>query len=559
MLSNISERKIHRVRWVLAIGWLQLIFSLFRDPLTPWLTNPRNWAYSPFNLELNSCVMMHGECMSENYYPIGAAVFWSIVVPSSIFILFVFGHEFWRRICPLAFFSQIPRALGWQRKRNQINARTGKQRKVVISLDQNSWLAKNHLLVQLGLFYVGLCLRLLFVNSNRTALGVFLLSTIVASIFVGYLFDGKPWCQYICPMAPVQKIFGEPRGLFNSQAHVQEVKQAVTQSMCRTVDENGQDKPACVGCQKNCIDIDAERSYWDSITHPNVRWLYYGYFGLTIGFFVYYYLYSGGWSYYFSGAWNRDNQTLDSLLGTGFYIAGQAISIPKLVAVPLTLGLSGVASYYIGTRIEKQLYAIYARLGNKLTRVMIRHRMFTLSTFLIFNVIFFFSRESISSTSLFSLFCRDIFSLFFTMISVLWLYRTWKRTPKLYQRELLAVRLRKQLRKFDINIKEVLGDVSLGSLSTDEVYVLAKTLKFSHLRWHQIYQDVLLEAIRDGSVTPANSLGYFQMMREELNVSHQEHEDLLIQLGHKYPEVFYPKKYLDIDLSALLRFTALRN
>jgi len=41
-------------------------------------------------------------------------VLWGAVVPTSIFILLVFGHEFWRRICPLSFLSQIPRALGWQ-------------------------------------------------------------------------------------------------------------------------------------------------------------------------------------------------------------------------------------------------------------------------------------------------------------------------------------------------------------------------------------------------------------------------------------------------------------
>ncbi len=35
-----------------------------------------------------------------------------MVVPSAIFVVLVFGHEFWRRICPLYFFSQLPRALG---------------------------------------------------------------------------------------------------------------------------------------------------------------------------------------------------------------------------------------------------------------------------------------------------------------------------------------------------------------------------------------------------------------------------------------------------------------
>ena len=38
MLANIPEKVMHRVRWVLACGWLILIFSLFYDPIYPWLT-----------------------------------------------------------------------------------------------------------------------------------------------------------------------------------------------------------------------------------------------------------------------------------------------------------------------------------------------------------------------------------------------------------------------------------------------------------------------------------------------------------------------------------------
>jgi hypothetical protein len=35
--------------------------------------------------------------------------------------------------------------------------------------------------------------------------------------------------------------------------------------MCRTVLPDGKEQSACVACQNPCIDIDAERNYWDSL------------------------------------------------------------------------------------------------------------------------------------------------------------------------------------------------------------------------------------------------------------------------------------------------------
>lgn len=95
-------------------------------------------------------------------------------------------------------------------------------------------MGRNHLYFQLGILCLGLCIRILFVNSNRLALGLFLLFTIGCAIAVGYLYKGKAWCQYFCPMAPVQMIYNGLRSLFDSEAH-QGQKQGIIQPMCRTV------------------------------------------------------------------------------------------------------------------------------------------------------------------------------------------------------------------------------------------------------------------------------------------------------------------------------------
>ena len=532
MLDRTTEKQAHAIRWALIVGWFLIIFSLFYDPLTPWLTDPSN-ALSPIRLNPDVCVDVQGTCLPEQPYPIGARFFWAAIVPAGIFILFVFGHEFWRRICPLAFVSQMPRALGWQRQSAPTNA---KARAGVVKVAKNSWLAKNHLFLQLGFFYSGLCVRLLFVNSDRLALGIFLLATIGASVYVGYLFGGKSWCQYFCPMAPVQKIYSEPRGLLNSRAHVGD-RQKITQSMCRTIGQEGKEKPACVACQTPCIDIDAERSYWDSVSRVDHQWLYYTYFGLTIGFYVYFYLYSGGWDYYFSGSWTHEEGQLATLFNPGFYIAGRAIPIPKLFAVPLTLGAFGLSGYWLGSRLEKRLKAHFLRQGQPVSSEYVRHKMFSLCTFLIFNIFFMFGGRP--NLSLFPLPVRYLFTITIAIASGAWLFRTWQRTPYLYKREELAGRLRKQLQKLKLDVARFLDGRSLEDLSADEVYVLAKILPdFSHGDRLQVYESVLKEAIEDGRVSPAKSLEEFGQLRQELSISDKEHGAILTTLGRKSPELF---------------------
>ena len=110
MFNKVSERQMHRLRWLITLSWLILIFSLFYDPITPWLSASHN-LLSPLRIAPEVCIQVQGVCLQEKPYALGAPIFWGILVPFSIFSLLVFGHEFWRRICPLSFLSQIPRAL----------------------------------------------------------------------------------------------------------------------------------------------------------------------------------------------------------------------------------------------------------------------------------------------------------------------------------------------------------------------------------------------------------------------------------------------------------------
>jgi hypothetical protein len=283
-----------------------------------------------------------------------------------------------------------------------------------------------------------------FFNSDRLALTLWLLFTIAFAITIGYLYSGKSWCNYFCPMATVQNIYSEPGGLFTSHAHTSE--ELITQSMCRTTLPDGKEKSACVACQNPCIDIDSERTYWADLKRPDSSFLRYGYVGLVIGYFIYYYLYAGNWDYYFSGIWARETDQLASLFAPGFYVLGKTVNIPKIVAVPMTLGGFTALSYGWGKLVEKTAKAYSLGHHLHLSRDTIRHRIFTISTF--------------------------------------------------------------------------------------EIYVLAKVLPgFTKHKLYQAYKGVAREFLVEGKMKYSQSLDVLQTMAQELEITEDEHWEILNQLG----------------------------
>ncbi|MFQ4136297.1 cyclic nucleotide-binding domain-containing protein [Nodosilinea sp. PGN35] len=542
MFAQLPERRMHWIRWAVTVGWLLIIASLFYDPWTSALT-VSDHPWSPLRLP-DTCVQVQGECLSEQPYPLGTTLFWGAIVPSAIFILLVFGHELWRRICPLSFLSQIPRALGWQRQFKREHKKTGKVRYELAKVDPNSWLGRNYPYVQFGWLFAGLCGRILFFNADRLVLAGWLLFTVAAAIAVGYWYGGKSWCQYFCPMAPVQSIYSEPGGLLSSRAHTSE--QSITQSMCRTVLPDGKEQSACVACQNPCIDIDAERTYWNSLNQAETSFLRYGYVGLVIGYFVYYYLYAGNWNYYFSGAWLRQTDQLASLLDPGLYLFGQAINIPKLVAVPLVLGGCTAIAYGGGRWIEKRAKAYSRSKQLNLSVETIRHRIFVLCTFCIFNFFFIFGGRPL--IQLLPLPVQYLYDLGLVALSTLWLYKTWRRSPDLYSRENLANRFRKQLEKLQLNVAQFLEGRSLNDLNTHEVYVLAKVLpSFTREKRHQAYKGVVREALEEGYVNYSSSLEVLQQMRQELGITDDEHRLVLEELGIEDPQLLNPDRKRSLE------------
>ncbi|NJM18235.1 MAG: 4Fe-4S binding protein [Richelia sp. RM2_1_2] len=524
MLHKVSELKMHRIRWVIVIGWLVLILSLFYDPITHNLTDPNN-LFSPFRDSL-PCVLVQGECLPEQPYPIGTRVFWGMVIPCAIAIVLIFGHETWRRICPLYFLSQIPRALGL---------------KPLLNINNNRWLINYHFYLQFTLLFIGLNSRILFINSARLALGIFLLTTILSAITIVFLYGGRSWCHYVCPFGIVQIIFTGPRGLLASNPGLSPPG-SITQSMCRTVDKKtGREISACVGCKSACFDIDAEKAYWEDLHKPGRKLVQYGYLGLVISYFVYYRLYAGNFDYYFSGAWIHEENQLATLGKPGFYIFNQAINIPKLVAVPLTLILGVIITYWICGKVEK-LYTAYVKKRQPLiSSQQILHRFFSLCTFVAFNCFFIYGgRPEILRLPIV---IQLLFNAFIVLVSVLWLVRTWNRSEEKYNQDKLAHSFRRQLEKLPIDISSFLNQRTLKDLTSDELFLLASVIpEFRQKERLQIYKAILKDGLLQQNFTSADSLEVLKEIRSHLDLNQEQHYLVLSEIIGENPDFLYPNQ-----------------
>jgi hypothetical protein len=538
MLSNTSEKTMHRVRWVLTIGWLVLIASLFYDPVSAILTDPNSW-WSPIHLNANAivdpnrCVKIRETCIAQSPYAIGTVIWWSLVVPSAIFILLVLGHEFWRRICPLSFLSQIPRALGMQRQRRIVNPKTGIARLELITIGENSWLGRNHLYLQFGFFIFGLGLRILLINCNRVALGCFLLFTIASAITVGYLYAGKSWCQYFCPMAPVQLVYTGPRSLLGSSAYLTE-NSTITQSMCRTINpETGKEQSACVGCKATCFDIDAEKHYWQDVEKPGRQFVQYGYFGMVVAFYLYYYLYAGNWNYFFSGAWTHEDgineHPWEEMMDAGFYLYGHTIPIPKLFAVFITFAVLIAATYALGIILEKLCRRFFVLRRRSMSVQQARHIVFTLFTIASFWTFFSYGGRPLLNRLPTPLLLG--FNALIVLVGSIWLFRTVKRHKQDYDRAAMTTSLRNQLKRLDIIDANLLEGRSIKDLNPDELHMLVKVLPgFSEQLRHQTYKGVLQDCLEQKTVNLRTSFAFCEALRRELQIEDSQHFDMLAEI-----------------------------
>jgi len=513
LLSTWSERAAHTARSFLLAGWLLLIATLVVPGLDPW----------PF--EVNHCGPIRS-CHSHE----GNQIFWGVVVPAGVLIIVALSHELWRRICPLAFVSQTFRALGLQRT---VAGRNG--RRDVVRIEPNSWLGRHHVQLQWGLFIAGLSLRLLLLNSNTLALAVFLTLTLLAALAVGWAYGGKAWCQYICPMAPVQTVLTGPRSLLGSPAHLQ-TGTRITQSMCRTVDASGKVQSACVACQAPCIDIDSERTFWQSLSGKRgLAWAWGSYPGLVIAFFLL--IASGsrqGVDALRSGLWAYDTEPIHRLLapiGDGRL----TLHLPRVLTIPALLLLAGWLSVQLFEGLRGWLQQQLAALPPERAQELATQRSRLLASFAGVNAFFFFADPTLGLAGPLG---GQLVRSLVLVVSGMWLHRGWRRERATYTRESTSTSLRKQLERLVPDLATYLDGRAIGELSSQEVFTLAKVLP-AHMSDtnRRLYREVLADLFSSGRLERAASLVQLEELRQSLGLVEEDHHAALRELAIEDPRI----------------------
>src|SRR3954447_25529401 len=182
----------------------------------------------------------------------GLYIMWRLVIPTLPF-LFMTAPGLWRNLCPLAASNQTPRAL-----------------KLTKALTAPDWLKEYGYVIAFGGFILFVVLRRFGMDKNGAYSALLLLGAMAAAFTGGMFFKGKSgWCSTMCPLLPVQRIYGQTPLFMVANAHCQ----------------------PCVGCVKNCYDFNPRAAYLADLNDADNYWSGYRRFfvgafpGLVLAFF----------------------------------------------------------------------------------------------------------------------------------------------------------------------------------------------------------------------------------------------------------------------------------
>jgi len=126
------------------------------------------------------------------FFPLlGVLLFWNILIPVAP-ALFVVATGIWRNVCPLATTVLLPRHLSVSKRKR-------------LSVTQ---LAKLNLVAVVAL-YVIVPLRHAVFNNSGVATAIMIILMAVIGITLGFFYEWKSaWCSGLCPVHPVEKLYG---------------------------------------------------------------------------------------------------------------------------------------------------------------------------------------------------------------------------------------------------------------------------------------------------------------------------------------------------------------
>ncbi|MBT4665354.1 MAG: ferredoxin [Opitutae bacterium] len=133
---------------------------------------------------------------------IGIHLFWNILIPVAPF-LFVIAIGVWRNICPMASTALFSRHMGFSKRKRLSVKQSGKLRLIAV----------------IALFLI-VPLRHAIFNTNGLATAILILSLALVAIIMGVLFESKSgWCSSLCPVHPVEQLYGQSNRLSLQNAH----------------------------------------------------------------------------------------------------------------------------------------------------------------------------------------------------------------------------------------------------------------------------------------------------------------------------------------------------
>jgi NADPH-dependent 2,4-dienoyl-CoA reductase/sulfur reductase-like enzyme/ferredoxin len=153
---------------------------------------------------------------------LGLAAFWGLVIPVAP-LVFLVAPGVWRNVCPLAALNQLPRLAGFTR-----------------GLVQTPRLMEYAYVIGMAALLVLVATRKPLFNQSGMATAILILGLMGLAFLGGVVFKGKSgWCSSICPLLPVQRLYGQTPFLTVANTHCQ----------------------PCVGCAKNCYDFNPKVAY----------------------------------------------------------------------------------------------------------------------------------------------------------------------------------------------------------------------------------------------------------------------------------------------------------
>ncbi|OLE55992.1 MAG: hypothetical protein AUG51_00245 [Acidobacteria bacterium 13_1_20CM_3_53_8] len=421
-------------------------------------------------------------------------VVWTVMIAALPLFIVLIGYHRWRRICPLAFFSQIPVML----------RRPG-------TLKASEWLERNYYYVSFAVFFFSLWLRLIATNGSGASISIFFIIISLAALVTGALYTGKTWCNYFCPVSFIEKIYTEPHGL-----------RTTLNSQCEK----------CTACKHACPDINEENGYWKEINLTAKRFVYYAFPGLVFGFYFYYYLQAGTWSYYFtrvegySGAWVNQPGIIwtaflpgrDSETAGFFFMQG----MPRSLASVLTLAVCALLSFLLFSWLQIFIGAYLRRRETDGDAQRVRHVTFSIAAFTAFLTFYTFA----GAPTLWKLpwAIPHLFLILIALTATLTLARRVRRQSKDFAEETLA---RSILRRWIWDDMQPPRDLHEAFLihtirSRENARGAAQTI--------EIYKEAVRETLANGFVT-REEVHLLESLRNQLQIKKSDHDKVMAALA----------------------------